>query len=169
MTSHPRQCKMLVLAALLAIAGSTAYADDAAPTPGAIEAAKRVIIGAQVTRSLDVVVPTMFAELEHNVLATRPELKDSLHTVTLALVPEFVKTKQSVVDSMALALAERMSEQELNDTAAFFDSPSGKKYVASEPGAFADFARVANAWRQKLAADMLTRVREQMKKKGITL
>jgi uncharacterized protein len=168
-TVQPRRFKTLVIAALATIAGSAAYADDAPPSPAAIETAKSIISGSGMTRSFDLVVPEIFGQLERNVLATRPELKDPLHTVLLALVPEFVKTEQEVVDGAALALAKHMSEQELKDTAAFFSSPSGKKYVAAEPLAFNDIIGLINNWRQKLSVDVLTRTREELKKKGLTL
>jgi hypothetical protein len=170
-TFHSNRFKTLFLATLVSLAGSAAYADDAAPapTPAALEAAKSVIVGSGMTRSFDLVVPQMFGELERNVLATRPELKDNLHTVLLALVPEFIKSEQAVVDGAALALAKRMNEQQLKDTAAFFNSPSGKKYVESEPLAYQDIVGVVNNWRQKLSVDVLTRTREEMKKKGVTL
>jgi hypothetical protein len=171
-TFHFRRLKTLLIGALATIAVSAAHADDApiaAPTPAAIETAKSVIISSGMTHSFGAVIPEIFGALERNVLATRPELKDPLHTVLLSLVPEFSKTEQGVIDAAGLALAKRMSEQELKDTAAFFNSPSGKKYVAAQPQAFNDIFAALNEWRQKLSVDVLTRAREELKKKGYSL
>jgi hypothetical protein len=60
-----------------------------------------------------------------------------------------------------------MNEQELKDTAAFFASASGKKYVEAQPIAFNEIIVLMQAWRQKLSTDILTRAREEMKKKGV--
>ena len=60
-----------------------------------------------------------------------------------------------------------MSEKELQDVAAFFASPAGKKYLAIEPVFLRNLAAVAEPWRQKLSTDILTRAREEMKKKGV--
>ena len=60
-----------------------------------------------------------------------------------------------------------MNEQELKDTAAFFASPSGKKYVEAQPLAFSEIMGAVQDWRQRLSIDILTRAREEMKKKGI--
>ena len=50
---------------------------------------------------------------------------------------------------------------------AFYESPTGKKFVAAEP-AFVNELQVAGSnWRQKLADDLLPRVREELKKKGV--
>lgn len=59
-----------------------------------------------------------------------------------------------------------MTEQELKDTQAFFESPTGKKYLAVQPALLQELAISANVWRPKLATDMMGRLREEMKKKG---
>ena len=59
-----------------------------------------------------------------------------------------------------------MTEQELKDTAAFFDSPSGKKFLEAQPAVLGQVGQFARAWHDKLSTDIITRVREEMKKKG---
>ena len=46
-------------------------------------------------------------------------------------------------------------------------SPTGKKYVAAEPAFIDELQSAGSAWRQKLADQLVTRVREEMKKKGV--
>ncbi len=158
--------KTALAAAIFAAAGSlTAYADE--PTPAALESARVVITASGLSGSFDAVVPQMLGELERRVLATRPELKDSLHATLLDLVPEFTKTEQDVANRAAAVLAKHMTEQELKDTANFFSSPSGKKYVSVQPVIFNEIIPLAQAWRQKLSTDILARAREEMKKKGV--
>jgi hypothetical protein len=162
----PIRFDTLFLAAFLATAGGgLAHADG--PTPAAIDAARRIVVGSGMTRSFDLVIPEMMGELDRNVTATRPDISDSLHATLKALVPEFVRSEQAVVDGAAQALAKRMSEQELKDPADFFNSPSGKKYVETEPLAYNDIVAAVQAWRQKLSVDVLARAREEMKKKGV--
>ena len=165
MAAHPSPLKTLSAALLFAVGGSfSAYADE--PTPAALEAARTVISASGMTRSFDIVIPQMFGQLEHNITTTRPELKDNLHATLLALLPEFTKTETDVINSAAQILAKQMSEQELKDTAAFFVSASGKKYVAAEPVAFNEIVTVVQAWRERLSTEVLTRAHEEMKKKG---
>jgi uncharacterized protein len=165
-TARTSPLKMLFAALFLAALGPlSAYADE--PTPAALESARAIIAASGMTRSFDLVVPQMFGELERNVTATRPELKDSLHATLVALLPEFNKTEQDVVNGAARVLAKYMNEQELKDTATFFVSPSGKKYVEAQPVAFNEIIGVVQEWRQRLSTDVLTRAREEMKKKGV--
>jgi hypothetical protein len=91
------------------------------------------------------------------------------HPVLLALVPKLVKTEQEVIDRAALSLATRLSEPEIKDAAAFFASPSGRRYVEVQPLASNDTAAIVDIWRQKLSVDLLKRAREEMKKEGVTL
>ena len=60
-----------------------------------------------------------------------------------------------------------MSEKEIVDAAAFFDSPTGKKYLAIEPVFRQKFSSVAVPWQDKLSTDILVRAREEMRKKGV--
>ena len=60
-----------------------------------------------------------------------------------------------------------MSEKEIVELAAFFESPVGKKYVAMEPVFLQDLSDVVAPWREKLSTDILVRAREEMKKKGV--
>jgi uncharacterized protein len=164
-TAHLSPLRTALAAAFfLSAASVTAYADD--PTPAALESAHTIIVASGLTRSFAVVIPQTFGELERNVLATRPELKDSLHATLLALLPEFGKTEQDLVNNSAMVLAKHLSEQELKDTANFFTSPSGKKYVEAQPTTFNEIMSLAQNWRERLSTEVLTRAREEMKKKG---
>jgi hypothetical protein len=59
-----------------------------------------------------------------------------------------------------------MTEQELEDTAAFYESPTGKKFLLAQIALANRVAAVAADWRQQLAVAMEARVHEEMKKKG---
>jgi hypothetical protein len=158
--------KALLGAALaLAISSVGARADE--PTPAALNYANQIFVDIGMKASIDQVVPGMLAQLERNVTSTRPELKDALHETVLAIEPEFVKTEQGVMTDAVKFLASKMTEQELKDTLAFYESPTGKKYVALEPSVVQEVGNLARAWRQQLSTDILTRAREEMKKKGL--
>jgi uncharacterized protein len=158
---------LLAMLLVAAFGAASARADEPAPSQAAFESARTVIMASGMARSFDLVIPQMLSELERNVTATRPEIKDKLHATLVGLQPEFAKTEQEVVDSVARALARRMTEAELKDTAAFFTSPSGKKYVEAQPLVFNEIVAIVQDWRQRLSTDILTRARQEMKKKGV--
>jgi hypothetical protein len=153
--------------AAIAFAAAVSGAAAADPTPAALQAAQTIVATSGMSGSFDQVVPQMLYELERTTTATRPDIKDSMHATVLELAPEFVKTESEVIQSAALSLATHMTEQELKDTAVFFQSPSGKKYVEAQPAVYKDVISIIQNWRQKLSTQMLARAREEMKKKGI--
>jgi hypothetical protein len=163
--AHSSPFKRLSFALLFTIGGAVAaYAD--APTPAAIDSARTIISAWGMPKSFDMVVPQMLDQLERDVGKTRPELKDSLHATLAALKPEFAKSEQDFITSAAQTLAAMMTEQELKDTATFFLTPSGKKYIETEPAAITQIVTAVQNWRQQLSVDVLKRAREEMKKKG---
>ena len=138
-----------------------------APSPAAIAAADRILGDIGVKESIALVVPGMMAELETNVTRTRPEIKDSLRATLKSIQPDSTQTAKQTYDQAATLLASQMSEKEITDVAAFFDSPSGKKYVRS-PRSFCSSSPISPApWREKLSTDIVARARQEMKKKGV--
>jgi hypothetical protein len=138
-----------------------------APSPAAMAAADKILADIGIKQSIALVVPSMMAELERNVTQTRPEIKDSLRETLRAIQPEFDKTAQQTFISATAILASEMTEKEIVEVAAFFESPVGKKYVAVQPVVLEKLSSVAGPWREKLSTDILVRAREEMKKKGV--
>ncbi len=137
------------------------------PSPAAIAAADTILADVGIKQSVALVVPAMMAELEQNVTKTRPEIRDSLRETLKAIKPEFDKTAEQTYNTAATLLAQQMTEKEIVDVAAFFESPAGKKYLVIEPVFRQKFSSVAVPWQDKLSTDILVRAREEMRKKGI--
>ena len=167
MASRVRPKISLISAGLSALILFSAPVRADEPSPAAIESANKLIINLGLKQSLEVVVPTLFGEFEKNVVATRPELKDPLHEVLVSLVPEFSKGEPGVLNEVARVMASKLSDAEIKEVLAFYESPTGKKFVAAEPAFVNALQSAGTAWRQKLADDLLTRVREELKKKGV--
>ncbi len=156
-----------VLAADTTPPAAAPSAPAAPPSAASIAAADAILGDIGVKQTIALIVPGMMTELERNVTNTRPEIRDSLRETLRTIQPEFDKSAQQVFTQAATLLASLMSEKEIEDVAAFFGSPSGKKYLATEPVFFQQFSAIADPWRQQLSTDILTRARQEMKKKGI--
>jgi uncharacterized protein len=139
----------------------------AAPSPAAITAADKILNTIGLKQSIAIVVPGMMQELETNVTRTRPEIRDSLRATLKTIQPEFDQTARQIYIQAESMLASQMSEQEITQVAAFFDSPAGKKYIAVTPVFVQNLSDVTGAWREKLSTDILERARAEMKKKGV--
>jgi len=148
-------------------APATTTAAPAGPSPAALAAADTILNTIGLKQSIAIVVPGMMQELETNVTRTRPEIRDSLRVTLKAIQPEFDQTARQIYIQAESLLAAQMSEQEITQVAAFFESTAGKKYVQVTPIFLQNLGDVTGAWREKLSTDILERARAEMKKKGV--
>lgn len=139
------------------------------PSPAAVAAADAILGVTGIKNSVSLIVPEMMTQLERNVTSTRPEIKDSLRQTLKQIQPEFDKRAQQFYTAAAVLMASEMSEKELQDVAAFFASPVGKKYLALQPLFMQKLGEMVRPWREQLSMDIMAKAREEMKKKGIEL
>ncbi|MCB1543668.1 MAG: DUF2059 domain-containing protein, partial [Rhodoblastus sp.] len=113
-----------------------------------------------------IVIPQFLDQIGTRLTQTRPDLIKDLNVVMEQIKPEFDKRVETMIDAAGRLYAERMSEQELKDVAAFFKSASGVKYVEQQPLVLNALYVSMQRWQQQMSQDMMTRVREEMTKKG---
>ena len=100
------------------------------------------------------------------VTRTRPEFAKELTGVLAGLQPEFAKKSDEMIDIAAKIYARGMSEDELKTTAAFFNSPAGKKYVDAQPLMLDQLVVAMQAWTQETSSYLMKRVQVEMEKRG---
>jgi uncharacterized protein len=148
------------------LAAGPALADE--PTPAQMDLAKKILVAVGLKASIDKIVPAMLGQLQGQLLRIHPEMGKPLHEALVALLPEFNKDEDSVFADTARPLARALSEAELQQTLTFFQSPAGLKYTNAQAQVLDALGASGAAWREKLTTIMLTRTREEMKKKGFT-
>jgi hypothetical protein len=146
---------------------AAAPASPAEPSPGALAAADSILTDMGVKRTLSLVVPGMLSELERNVTTTRPDIRAQLREVLRAIQPEFDKNAKDMYDKAMALMVTMLSEKEIEEVAMFFKSPAGQKYLAAEPQFMQRFSDLVGPWREQMSGDIVTRARQEMKKKGI--
>lgn len=162
-----------ILGSFLALAGNAgaqqaAPATAPAPEPpaSAVAAARDLVVASGMARSFVPMVPDLLRQIVPTVTRTHPELGKDLNDVVTQLEPEFVKDGEQMIDIAARVYARHMSEDELNQTATFFKSTAGVKYVAAQPLMLDELVVAMQSWTQQLSNIMMNRVREEMTKKG---
>ena len=138
------------------------------PSPSALDAARDVVVASGMARSFAPMVPQLVEQIIPTVTRTRPELAKDLTEVIQNLQPEFIKDGDQMTDIAAHIFARQMTESELKDTAVFFNSPVGKKYVDIQPAMLDQLVVAMQSWTQQLSTTMMLRVRQEMVKKGHT-
>ena len=138
------------------------------PTPSAahIAKARRLILATGISRSFQIIIPEFMDQIGTTLTQSRPELIPDTDTVLEKLRPEFEKQSDEMIDQSARIYATLLSETDIDAILAFFDSSAGKKYVGAQPLFLNQLVSGMQAWQQKISINMMTRVREEMKKKG---
>ena len=155
----------LALGAALVL-GFAAPALAADPTPAQIAAAKAVVIESGVSRSFDAVIPNVTNQMALSLVRTRPELAADIQASLQVLKPQFETYTADMVNNAANILATSMSEDDLKATAAFFNSPAGKNYVATQPAVLERLMGSMTLWTQQISEKMVEALRAEMKKRG---
>lgn len=154
-----------VSVALLMLAGTALAQQPAEPSASHLALAREVAVGSGMTRSFDAISGPLLDQLRQ-MNVTRPEIKQDLDQVVEGLKPEIEMQKQIMVNAAAKVFANRMTEAELKDISAFFKSPSGMKYVQSQPVVLDDIVKEMATWTQNVAEYVMIRARAEMKKRG---
>ncbi len=134
-----------------------------------LSAAREVVMLSGISKTYSLFYPQLADSLVSSLTRTRPELRNELTNVLKALKPEFDQRDAEMLDATARYFAGVMSEQALKDTAAFFKSDAGKQYVMMQPEVIDKMMAALDVWNRRMSEDLVTRVREEMRKKGHVL
>jgi hypothetical protein len=159
----------LALAAAVALACLAGEVRAQTPTPGALAAAKELVVLKGAAAMFNPLVPGVIESAKNSFLPTNPQLATPLNQVALALRKEYETKSGEVVDEVAKVYAAHFTEQELKDIIAFYKTPAGKKLVADEPRVLEDGMKAAQNWATQFSDVVIERFRVEMKKKGYTL
>ena len=159
----------LALAAALALACLAGEVRAQAPTPGALAAAKGLVVVKGAAAMFNPLVPGVIESAKNSFLPTNPQLAKPLNDVALALRKEYEARTGEVVDEVARVYAAHFTEQELKDIIAFYKTPTGRKLLAEEPRVLEDGMKAAQDWATQFSDVVVERFRVEMKKKGFNL
>ncbi|MDR3461900.1 MAG: DUF2059 domain-containing protein [Beijerinckiaceae bacterium] len=140
--------------------------EAAEPSAAHIQAARELILATGISRSFQIIIPEFMDQIDGTLTQTRPELTNDLLAVMGQLKPEFDKQADEMIDLSARIYARLLTEDEIRAILAFFKSDAGRKYVGAQPLFLNQLVAGMQAWQQKISVNMMTRVREEMKKKG---
>ena len=138
----------------------------ATPTAAHLALARDVVINSGIATSFQILIPQYLDQIGASFTRTRPELSADLNLVLADMKLEFDKKAEDMIGTAALLYSQRLSQKELEEIAAFYKSAAGRKYVGSQPILMSDMFVALQGWAQKISVEMMTRVREEMRKKG---
>lgn len=147
-----------------AVSAAPAWADEAQDAK--LKTAREVIDVSGAAETFDGIVPIFLDEAKRTFVRTRPELSKDFDEVIKTLQPEFEARREQLLNEVATVYAERFSDQELTDIKTFYMTPSGKKLVQILPAVLQASYEKTNAWSRQMSQDVVSRMRQEMKKRG---
>ncbi len=159
--------KRMLAGAILAgcvAAGSAATAQEF--TDSHIAAAKAAIVGSNSIRAYDEILPVIADKTRTLFIRSNPTLSEEIDEVTNAVALELVNQRAELDRTVMEIWAVRFSEEELKAIAAFYSSPVGAKLAELRPEMNALSIGAAKQWGDALSTVMVSRVREELKKRG---
>jgi len=155
---------MLACGSLLVV--SAPGAAQQKPSPAAIAAAKELLILKGGDLPFNPVVYNVIEKVKNVFVPTNPNLGKELNEVAAQLKKEYEPKRAELINDVARMYAERFSEQEIKTLITFYKSPLGRKMVTDEPKIIDQSLNHVENWGNELSDQVLSRFREEMKKKG---
>ncbi len=156
------------VAVALAALGPAAHAQTKTkPPPAASLAVAQELI--RVTRATVVFNPLIAGVVEQAkllFLQQNPGLAKDLNEVAAKLRKDLQPRFHEVTDEVALLYARNFTEKELKEILAFYKSPAGQKLLEKQPQVVDNSMSFAQNWANKLSEEVVSKMREEMKKKG---
>lgn len=140
-----------------------------APTPEHLKAAREVVISSGLSGSFESIYAEFVAGVRQNIGSTRPELKKDMDEVLTALKAEADLRRDEIVDSSARIFASKMTEADLKEIAAFFNSPVGQRYNSYRPQVIDEIFALLQPWSTATSNRLYDLFQAEMRKRGHTL
>jgi hypothetical protein len=157
---------LAMLAAVMAAPGSAWSQEDADIPRSHMALAQQAIELSGASAGFDDILPLVAAQTKGLFIRSNPALTQDIEQVTDAVALEFARKRANLDITIQGVWARRFSEAELADIITFYKSPVGSKLAALSPEMLALSVGAAKQWSDELSVTLVTRVREEMQKRG---
>ncbi|MDP2411443.1 MAG: DUF2059 domain-containing protein [Pseudolabrys sp.] len=144
-------------------------AQQPAPTPAALAAAKEVVAITGATALFNPLIAGVVEQAKNLFLQQNPALAKDLNEVAVKLRTDLAPRFDEISNEVARIYTVHFAEAELKELAAFYKTPVGKKLIEVQSLVVDDSLKFAQDWANKLSDEVLPKIRDEMKKRGHSL
>lgn len=153
----------LVLSAILCLSASSSAQEF---SESQLDAALRASSNAPLSKDLDTVLPLLVQRVQTRLISLRPDLHAEITETVQDVALQLVARRADLDNTIAVAWARTFTEEELEQIAAFYNSPVGKKFIEVGPELGAITLQAVDQWSSGVGAELLDKSREELKKQG---
>lgn len=162
MTPFHRPRRVLATLVSLSLLAGVGFASAQEISESHLKAARAAVTSIKATDSMDAILPQANQMLKVELIQKNPNLEDQIVQIvdeeTLAIAPR----RGDLEKEVAMAFARTFSEQELNEIAAFHNSPAGKKFLTDSPIVGREVSKAVDIWQLGIARDLSKAVGEKL-------
>lgn len=162
-----RAIRLATVAVALVLSSAAAYAQQ--PSAAAMATAKEIVVVSGATNLFNPLIAGVVEQAKLLFLQQNPGLAKDLNEVATKMRTDLAPRLEELHSEVARLYATRFTEQELKDILAFYKSPAGKKMLTEQPAVVDSSMKFAQDWSNKLSAEVIGKMREELKKKGHAL
>ncbi len=156
---------------LVAFCFSPAFAQDAAPAPDPkIDLAVKILQETHALDHMSQALDIMLPQLVNLIKQQAPNLtEDQIKMVSDMIGEEMKSTLPKMVTANARIYASHFTLDELTAIEQFYQSPAGQKVIAETPAIIKEAVPLGIAWGREAAAEVLPKVIEKLRAKGVKI
>jgi hypothetical protein len=158
--------RVAVLALAVGAPGLALAQAPAQPSPSSLAMARELIVIKGGSAMFDPIVSGVIEFVKNTFVPTNPQLSGELNEVAVKLRKDYDAKRAELLNEVATVYARKFTEAELKELVAFYKSPTGKKMATEEPVAIDEGLKRAQSWADAFSAEVMSKFRDEMKKKG---
>lgn len=159
-----RAARLAMVSAALVLTSPLAHAQQ--PSAAALTLAREIVAITGSTNLFDPLIPGVIEQAKLLYLQQNPSLSKDLNDIAAQLRKELTPRLSELTTEIATNYATTFNEQELKDLLAFYKSPVGGKLLSEQPKIADSSMRFAQNWANTLSEQVISRMRDELKKKG---
>ena len=162
MRNHSRLAAACV-AVFVLVAGP---ARPQSPPPDALTAARELIVTMRAADQFKAILPAVIRNLKPAIVQSRPEVERDFDAIMPIMLEAMNARVSEVIDQITALYARTFSVAELREVTAFYRGPTGQKFLEKVPQITQESMAIGQKFGQSVAAEMQSRIVEELRKRG---
>jgi hypothetical protein len=134
-----------------------------------LAAAKAAAVASPMAQEFNNLLPFLAQRVQNRLVSLRPDLHEVISKTVQDVALRLAARRGDLDSATALIWAREFTEDELNEIAAFYNSPVGKKFVGLGAKLGQQTVQTASNWSNRVGEELLDKAREELKKQGYEL
>ena len=160
-----RTSRLAAVAVALVAFGPAAHSQQ--PSAAALSTAKEIVTVTGATTLFNPLIAGVVEQAKLLFLQQNPGLSKDLNEIAIKIRNDLAPRFDELVNDVARNYAIHFTEQELKDLLAFYKSPAGKKLISEQSKVVEASMKFAQDWANKLSDEVIGKMREELKKRGL--